>query len=62
MKATPNISTHTKFKKYPAGNSKVITKYFFNKLQQNQVIPQPAFTCLKLKIETLEQGVKYVQS
>ena len=23
---------------------------------------QPAFTCSKLKIETLEQGVKYVQS
>ena len=23
---------------------------------------QPAFTCLKLKIETLEQGVKYVQN
>ena len=23
---------------------------------------QPAFTCLKLTIETLEQGVKYVQS
>ena len=23
--------------------------------------PQPAFTCLKLAIETLEQGVKYVQ-
>ena len=23
---------------------------------------QPAFTCSKLKTETLEQGVKYVQS
>ena len=23
---------------------------------------QPAFTCSKLTIETLEQGVKYVQS
>ena len=23
---------------------------------------QPAFTCSKLKIETLEQGVKHVQS
>ena len=23
---------------------------------------QPAITCLKLTIETLEQGVKYVQS
>ena len=25
-------------------------------------IPQSAFTCLKLTVETLEQGVKYVQS
>ena len=24
--------------------------------------PHPAFTCSKLTIETLEQGVKYVQS
>ena len=24
--------------------------------------PKPAITCSKLKIETLEQGVKYVQS
>ena len=26
------------------------------------VTSQPAFTCSKLTIETLEQGVKYVQS
>ena len=26
------------------------------------VITQPVFTCIKLTIETLEQGVKYVQS
>ena len=25
-------------------------------------LTQPAFTCTKLKLETLEQGVKYVQS
>ena len=25
-------------------------------------IPQPVFTCSKLTTETLEQGVKYVQS
>ena len=25
-------------------------------------LPQPAVTCLKLTIETLEEGVKYVQS
>ena len=28
----------------------------------NSVISQPAITCSKLTIETLEQGVKYVQS
>ena len=27
-----------------------------------QVLPQPAIACSKLTIETLEQGVKYVQS
>ena len=27
-----------------------------------EVMSQPAFTCLKLTKETLEQGVKYVQS
>ena len=26
------------------------------------VLPQPAFTCSKLAIETIEQGAKYVQS
>ena len=26
------------------------------------VLSQPAFTCSKLTIKTLEQGVKYVQS
>ena len=32
-------------------------RYFIAKKQS-----QPAFTCSKLIIETLEQGVKYVQS
>ena len=27
-----------------------------------EMFSQPAFTCSKLTIETLEQGVKYVQS
>ena len=30
--------------------------------QKYQVSTQPAITCSKLTIETLEQGVKYVQS
>ena len=29
---------------------------------KKKVSAQPAFTCSKLTIETLEQGVKYVQS
>ena len=28
----------------------------------NKMFPQPAITCSKLTIETLEQGVIYVQS
>ena len=28
----------------------------------NLIVSQPAFTCSKLTIKTLEQGVKYVQS
>ena len=31
-------------------------------MQVEQGTSQPAFTCSKLTIETLEQGVKYVQS
>ena len=30
--------------------------------QKVRGIPQPAIACSKLTIETLEQGVKYVQS
>ena len=33
-----------------------------SKLALKHQTPQPAFTCSKLTIETLEQGVKYVQS
>ena len=41
-----------------------INTFFFEILNKNQgnVITQPAITCSKLTIETLEQGVKYVQS
>ena len=31
-------------------------------IQIKQLSSQPAFTCPKLTIETLEEGVKYVQS
>ena len=36
-----------------------IKDYYF---RANTSLPQPAFTCSKLTIETLEQGVKYVQN
>ena len=36
----------------------MITQLFCNK----EIFSQPAITSLKLTIETLEQGVKYVQS
>ena len=34
----------------------------FYKVLFNMLSTQPAITCSKLTIETLEQGVKYVQS
>ena len=39
-----------------------IFKFDFSLHRINIVHTQPAFTCSKLTIETLEQGVKYVQS
>ena len=46
--------------------SKAITiKFYQRQLEKGgglQVSSQPAFTCSKLTIEILEQGVKYVQS
>ena len=38
------------------------TKIIKNIHMITRFITQPAFTCSKLTIETLEQGVKYVQS
>ena len=39
-----------------------IRKFCEKTLSQNFSQTQSAFSCLKLTIETLEQGVKYVQS
>ena len=36
--------------------------YNLNFDTSRKIFAQPAFTCLKLTTETLEQGVKYVQS
>ena len=33
-----------------------------NEQAKAALVLQPAFTCLKLAVKTLEQGVKYVQS
>ena len=40
----------------------VSLKRLEHKISHFQFTTQPAFTCTKLTIETLEQGVKYVQS
>ena len=40
-----------------------VDKFLLQMTNQLQTVQtQPAFTCSKLTIETLEQGVKYVQS
>ena len=39
-----------------------LSTFRFNFLKATKPLPQPAFTCSKLTIETLEQGVKFVQS
>ena len=39
-----------------------LREIFIDKLQIYLVTTQPAFTCSKLTIETLEQGVKCVQN
>ena len=47
-----------------AKNKKFDAEFWSGSDQPNHVIKitQLAFTCLKYAIETLEQGVKYVQS
>ena len=39
-----------------------IASHVISKVKRSKIHTQPAFTCSKLTIETLEQGVKYVQS
>ena len=38
------------------------SKKDITKIANDLTLTQPAFTCSKLRIETLEQGVKYAQS
>ena len=59
---------------YPGKKERYIEEYCFSQCTLEQVSSftklinniqfqsQPAFTCSKLTIETLEQGVKYIQS
>ena len=49
------------YMKYKTGLKWVI-KYMGKFFVTVERLSQPAFTCSKLTIETLEQGVKYVQS
>ena len=43
-----------------------LSKYIVLKFSKDKFLgtmpPQPTFTCSKLTLETLEQGVEYVQS
>ena len=41
---------------------KLVIQISFQGIDLSVVHSQPAITCSKLTIETLEQGVKYVQS
>ena len=41
---------------------KISKEIFTASMQDITNVTQPAFTCSKLTVETLEQGVKYVQS
>ena len=50
------------WKNIPAKRDKENKRVNFIPLLYAEKRPQPAFTCSKLTIETLEQGVKYVQS
>ena len=59
----PDISTLTAYEITPT----TILKHIFHETKYEKVyitlkVTQPAITCSKLTIETLEQGVKYVQS
>ena len=52
---------------FPFINNKLTIKYLnivFQKIINNikNILTQPAITCSKLTIETLEQGVEYAQS
>ena len=40
----------------------LLTRYERKSKDVKKMITQPKFTCSKLTIETLEKGVKYVQS
>ena len=50
----------TDYKKSVLAYVSILYGLFMSHLLTNH--SQPAFTCSKLTIETLEQGVKYVQS
>ena len=49
------------FKRHHAEINIEMTKAFLDASKSQNVITRPAFTCLKLTKETLEQDLKYVQ-
>ena len=58
----PLISFYATASRCFQGVYKEISGMEWVKKSSVNVLSQPAITCSKFKIETLEQGVKYVQS
>ena len=62
-----NSLSVVKFENFPKKISEkqscnILGNLIFHITANNNPLPQPAITCSKLTIETLEQSVKYVQS
>ena len=55
------MMTLTRRHKSEASNATTFNKLFYRASSSKYTFAQPAFTCAKLTIKTLEQGVKYVQ-
>ena len=63
-KAKTSLTVEGTIRFEPRENAKIFYSDLATSLMKNHQLhlTQPAITCSKLTIETLEQGVKYVQS
>ena len=62
MKAATFLLFWLYLEKYFKKSKKELYKYMVKVHNKSVVRTQPAITCSKLTLETLEQGVEYVQS